>query len=86
MRGKAAFVYVLALGVTIMMGCGGDGGGDDVPRSSAAYAGSSLPAVLDTTSGTQSMGGGSPAGYHVPGQSDRWGRYGTPGYNLIQYQ
>ena len=45
---------MFALGITFLIGCGG-GGGEDVPMSAPTYTGASLPAVLDSTSGTQSL-------------------------------
>ena len=55
MKEKTCLIVVLALGLALMAGCGG-GGGNDVPRSSASYMGSSIPAVLDSTTNTQALG------------------------------
>ena len=56
MNKKTCILFVFALGLALMMGCGGGGGGDNVPQSSSSYMGSSLPAVLDTTTSTQNLG------------------------------
>ena len=42
-------VLAVAMMASLFMACGGGGSGDDVPRSSPAYAGSSMPAFIDTT-------------------------------------
>ena len=39
----------VSLSAFLFIACGGGGSGDDVPRSSAAYAGSSMPAFIGTT-------------------------------------
>lgn len=42
-------VLAVAMVAFLFIACGGGGGGDGVPKSSAAYAGSSMPAFIDTT-------------------------------------
>ena len=43
-------LLAVSLPAFLFLACGGGGGGDDdVPRSSPAYAGSSMPAFIDTT-------------------------------------
>ena len=43
-------LLAVVLSAFLFIACGGGGGsGDDVPRSSPAYAGSSMPAFIDTT-------------------------------------
>ena len=42
-------VLAVAMVASLFMACGGGGSGDDVPKSSPAYAGSSMPAFIDTT-------------------------------------
>jgi len=56
MNKKTCILFVFALGLALMIGCGGGGGDDSVPQSSPSYMGSSLPAVMDTSTGTQSLG------------------------------
>ena len=50
---RSIFITTAILGTflvaTLMIACGGGGGSDSVPRSPAAYAGSSMPAFIDTT-------------------------------------
>jgi len=56
MKGKTFLLLICVLGLFVVTGCGGGGGGEDVPRSSSSYMGSSLPAVLDTTTTTRDLG------------------------------
>ncbi len=57
MRKTIALSFVLALGMVVMAGCGGDGTVvDTVPQSLADYEGPQQPAVLDTSTNTQNMG------------------------------
>ena len=45
------FVVAISLGVVAVMGgCDNGGGGGDVPKSSSAYAGSNMAAVIDSQS------------------------------------
>ncbi|UCG38956.1 MAG: hypothetical protein JSV00_01610 [bacterium] len=55
MKTKTMFVLALALGLGVMVGCGD--GGSNVPRSEPTYTGAGLPAVLDSTTGTQNLYG-----------------------------
>ena len=51
--GIYALVLMVGAGFMAMGACGGGGGGggDGLPRSSAAYAGSSHPAIISSTDG-----------------------------------
>lgn len=57
MRKRTILAVVLALGMIVMVGCGGDGAViDTVPQSSANYTGPTQPAMLDSTTNTQDLG------------------------------
>lgn len=58
MKKYCALLFVLAMAMAVMTGCGGSDSApvDTVPRSQANYQGSELPAVLDTSVSTQNLG------------------------------